>query len=627
MHTLPTWTAGLHHDGSALYVSNPWPRLGQEVTLTLRTPRHAPLLHVLLRSTPDGEPHHARMELARQDAVSDCWQASFKVSMTPYNYHFKLISQDGTFFYTAQGVSAAQKPDYYDFKLLADFAAPTWVQSAIFYQIFPDRFHNGDPSLTPQEGAWSQEGKSVHIRQWGEPPMNWQQSRSLEFFGGDLVGIEQKLDYLQNLGVTALYLTPIFLSQTNHRYDILDFHQVDPHLGGNAALVSLRQALHERGMHLMLDITPNHLSWHHPWFTAAQADPQAQTAEFFTFYNEERTHYEAWLGVPTLVKINYASQRARDWMYRNPDSALRYWLHEPYRIDGWRLDVLNMTARQGQHQLHHEVGREIRQAVKGDHPQAYLIGEHFFDGTHHAQGDQMDAVMNYQGFNLPVYRWLSPHHGDENWQLFGGNIDPSQLSSAGLAEQLQTHLGAVPYGVALQQFNQLGSHDIIRFVTRVGSRAKLKIALAMLMTYPGVPCLYYGDEIGMEGGADPDNRRCMVWDESAWDQELLAYTRAWIALRKQHSALQTGGIEWLYAEGDVIAYQRHSAQERLIIVAHRGQTALEGFHLPLAQAGWTDGTLIQQWPSQESLTVQNGLLTLPNLPAESVWLGLSQLSE
>jgi alpha-glucosidase len=621
MPNLPAWTAGLHHDGSSLYVSNPLPAIGETVTIRLRTPADAPIQAVFLRSTPDGECHYDAMRIVEQDKVSAIWAALLAVKMPRNPYHFKLFTPEGAYYFTAVGVSQGERPEVYDFKLLANYQAPTWVYGTVFYQIFPDRFCNGDPALTVPEGAWSQENFTTRQVPWGTPPKKWEQGGTLDFYGGDLPGIIQKLDYLQDLGVNALYLTPIFASRTNHRYDIQDFFQVDPYLGGNEALLALRKALDERQMRLILDVTPNHLSWKHPWFTAAQADLTAPTAEYFTFHDNDPQKYERWLGVRSLVKLNYRSQKLRDVMYRQPDSILRYWLANPFRIDGWRLDVLNMTARQGAIQLPREVGREMRAAVKGQNPQAYLMGEHFFDGTPHLQGDELDAVMNYQGFNIPLRRWLAGYDIGSEWRDLPPWSDRTPLSSEALAEQWLAYLAAVPYVIALQQFNQLGSHDTIRFLTAVqGNKARLKLAVALLMTYVGVPCVYYGDEVGLEGGKDPDNRRCMPWDEAAWDMDLRGYYQKLIALRRNSPALQHGGFQLLYAAGEVVAYQRQSLEQRMLVIGHRGKEVLADFQLEARKAGILDGAILLDRLNGGTVQVANGIIHLASLRPESAYI-------
>lgn len=611
------WTAGLHHDGSEVFVSNPYPKLGETVTITLRAPLDAPLKEVFVRSLPDGEAHLSRMTLTHQDTVSAYWQGNLTVMMPRMNYRFTLRAHhEGTFIYNAAGVHRAEQPDFYDFKLLADYQAPLWVHNAVFYQIFPDRFHNSDPTLTEKIGAWEDDGYRPKIRNWDELPRRWEEGGAVDFFGGDLPGITAKLDYLQTLGVNALYLTPIFDSRSNHRYNITDFFNVDAVLGGNEALAQLREALDARGMSLVLDVTPNHLGSQHPWFTEALRNRDSETAEYFTLDDSEMG-YVAWLGVKTLPKFNYRSQKLRDVMYRAENSVLRSWLKPPYSIDGWRLDVANMTARQDAAQLGDEVWREVRESLKAHKPDTYIMGENYFDGSHQLQGDQLDGTMNYSGFNIPLWRWLSGYLGV--WQFTDKYDDP--LPSEVLAEQMTLFRAAIPWTIATQQFNQLCSHDSVRILNIVkGNKARVKLGLSVLMTYPGVPCVYYGDEIGLEGGSDPDNRRPMIWDESRWDSDLLTHYRTMIDLRKTLPALINGGYQQLAAQGDVFAFTRHTPSQRLVMLAHRSDTASAPYQLPVAQGGLADGVTLIDLLTQRAYTVQNGTIDLGVLPANAFYL-------
>lgn len=604
----PDWAAGVHHDGSAAYVSNPLPSYGEIITISLRVPADAPLTGVFLRTMPDGEFRFQEMKRGAVNGPGVVYSVSLKVDMPVTGYRFKLMTANASYEYTTQGIIRASSPEIYDWRVLADYQAPLWVRDAVFYQIFTDRFHNGDPSNDVREGEYTREGVASHKREWGELPAAWHTSRSLDFYGGDLQGIAQKLDYLQELGVTALYLCPIFVAGSNHKYDIRDFEHVDPHFGGNEALAELRAALDERGMRLILDVTPNHIGYDHPWYTSARKDPKADSADFFA-YDPETGSIETWLGVPSLIKLNYSSQKLRERMYRQPDSVLQRWLQPPYGIDGWRLDVANMTGNLHRNQLDHEVWSEMRQALKAHDEDVYLMGEYFQDPTPHLQGAELDAAMNYQGFNIPVRRWLGGEDiGAHDHRPYS---DTSLLPTEAMAEQMQRYMGAIPYVVALQQFNQLDSHDTTRIlhVTR-GDKALVRLGAALMVAFPGTPCFYYGTEIGMPGGKDPDNRRTMPWDESDWDQEMLDYTRQLIRIRRSSPALIHGGWQMLYAEGDWFAFARQSEDQTIIFAGYRGPDGAPPAQIPAQAAGLADGTKLVDQLGGASYTVSDGLLVL-----------------
>jgi len=631
----PSWTGTVHHDGSPLYVQgadqsadqsgSPLSyKIGEPVTIRLRVGADAPVERVFLRSYPNGE--QAMTELfstEAQAAVSpaeNCrwWEGTFPLTMPQNPYRFLLLTAEGGWWYSAAGVTRHSPTDATDFKVLAGYQSPDWVRSAVFYQIFPDRFADGDPSNNVKDGEYLAYGQPVIARKWGERPTLAPGYGGREFFGGDLPGIVQNLSYLQDLGVTALYLTPIFTAPSNHKYDVADYREVDPHFGGNQALADLREALDGRSMRLLLDIVPNHSGKMHGWFTAALADPQSPTAEYFFFYNHPGD-YESWFGTGTLPKLNYQSVALRDEMYAGENAIMRSWLRPPYRIDGWRVDVANMLGRQGESQLGHKVGRGMRKAIKQEDPRAYLLGEHFHDGTSHLQGDELDAGMNYRGFSLPLLRWLS---GFDTAYPNRPYADPHLLPSEALADQWQAFLSAIPWQIALQQFNLLGSHDTPRVLTAVKNNPDLaKVAAAILLTFPGVPCIYYGDEIGMEGGGDPDNRRPMVWEREGWDTAMREFYQQLIKLRKELGVLQEGGFQILYAEGETIAYQRELPGERLIVVARRAADGLAA--LPLTGAGLSSDTTFRELLTGVKGVHSDDHLLLEGLPDTGVQIWYS----
>jgi alpha-glucosidase len=491
------WQNLIHHDGSPLFIETEELQIGKPVTIRLRAPLDAPLEKVFVRTAPDGEQDMTTMRPERDENGFRWWETRLTLRMPSTGYRFFLLTSEGSWWYNAAGIFRHNPTDVADFKLLANYQAPHWVQEAVFYQIFPDRFCDGDPTNNVQTGEYIAHGRTVISRQWGENPQPHSKSGSYEFFGGDLQGITRQLDYLQELGVNALYLNPIFTSPSNHKYDVANYKEVDPHFGGNAALIELRQETEKRGIRLLLDIVPNHTSVTHPWFVEAQASPDAESAEFFTF-RDHPTEYETWLGVRTLPKLNYRSDLLRNLMYAGDEAIMRYWLRAPYRIDGWRVDVANMMGRQGEIQLGHKIGRAVRRAVKSENPAAYLLGEHFFDGTSHLQGEELDASMNYQGFTFPLWRWLS---GFDMPAIWGREwADNTPLPTEALAAQWQNYLATIPWQIAVQQFNLLDSHDTPRIFSIAKEDPELvKIAAALLVAFPGVPCIYYGDEIGLPG--------------------------------------------------------------------------------------------------------------------------------
>lgn len=607
--TFPDWLAGVHHDGSEKYVSRLHPRLGETVRLQLRLGSDAPVRAVYLRTFPDGEQLFTPMERGPSAPPCQWWHVDLPISQPMVHYRFLLQADDGLWNYTATGPTAHIPLDHTDFRILANYDAPEWLETAVFYQIFPDRFANGDPSNDPQPNEFEFRGFRCRTYPWGEPP-NDEQPFPIIFYGGDLQGIAQHIDYLVDLGVNALYLNPIFTAYSNHKYDVIDYYNVDPNLGGNAALTALREALTVRDMRYILDIVPNHCGYWHPWFQDARDTPSAAEAEFFTFDNHP-DDYVTWLGVWTLPKLNYRSAELRRRMYASDEAIFRHWLRPPYAADGWRVDVANMLGRQGPMQLGEEVARGIRHAVKSTNPAAYLLGENFFDATPHLQGDQWDAVMNYTGLSLPLWYWLSGYrersHGMDHFIT-----TPTSWPTDALIETWRTRRGVVPWAIALQQFNLLGSHDTARLRSVVaGNDALQRLAAIVQFTYPGVPCLYYGDEIGMEDEPDLESRGCMVWDESCWNKDLRAFYQALIALRKASPVLQRGGFQVLGVEPDTFAYQREGVNGRILVIAHRSQTPRPARPLSVTHGGIPNGTRFVEFFSGQELVVTDGALSLP----------------
>ena len=381
------------------------------------------------------------------------------------------------------------------------------MRDQVYYQIFPDRFARSGRGPAPAHGTAAEWGAAID-------PVR----AASTFYGGDLPGLTEKLPYLQDeLGVSALYLNPVFASRSNHRYDTVDYFQVDVLLGGNQALVELRRATRTRGMRLVLDAVVNHTGAHHPWL--------AENPGWYARGDDARVL--GWKGHASLPVLDFAVPDVADAVYAAPGAVLRHWLREPYAVDGWRLDVVHMLGEgPGAHRNARHV-RAMRRAVREENPQAYVLGEHFSEATRWLQGDQEDGAMNYFGFTQPVRAWLAG--------LDLGGVR-ARLGTADFTAALARAVAAIPYANQLAQLNLLGSHDTTRMLTELGGDiALMKLAATLLFTRPGVPCIYYGDEIGLQGGPDPDCRRCFEWDRRLWDDDLYAHYRALAALRRQRA--------------------------------------------------------------------------------------------
>jgi alpha-glucosidase len=619
---IPSYLDSIHHSGSSRYVHPNDPHLGGEVTIRLRTGLDAPIQRIILRTCPDGEQLFTPMQPENQARTGACrwWCATIRIIMPLTSYRFLIISNEAIYWYNGSGIHSFNPTDAEDFRILADYQAPDWVRSSVFYQIFPDRFADGDPSNNVQDGEYEYAGFHSRARQWGEPPTTRSRAAMVEFYGGDLLEIINRLDYISDLGANALYLNPVFTAFSNHRYDVIDYFSVDPHLGGNAGLVDLRHALTERGMRYLLDIVPNHCGILHPWFQAALADPDAPTAEYFTFRNHP-DEYESWLGVRTLIKLNYRSAALRNVMYAGSDSVFRHWLRPPYSADGWRIDVANMLARQGPDQMGLEVGRGIRQAVKNDNPQAYLMGENFFDASNQLLGDCWDGVMNYSGFEIPLGSWLYRMN-----VCVPGQSQPivpgKRWTTEALVNSWSAFRAAIPWAIACQQFNLIGSHDTPRLLNLLkGNRLLLRLAVALLFTYPGVPCIYYGDEIGLGADLGMDSRQCMSWDPSTWDLDLRAWYKTLARLRRTSQALMHGGYQVLFIDPDTLVYQRDTDEEIVLVIASRDEQTRPPGLVPVAQGAIPDGVEFEELFTHQRVSVTNGFFPIPAMSqGAQVWV-------
>ena len=543
---------------------------GWRVTLLVRG---APRM-VYLRGEPDNE----ELLIAMQQVGEAGGVARYEAEL-PHDrgnpathYAFKLVGERRQTWLAADGSHPHTPPRELHFKVSRN-TPPDWVADQVIYQIFPDRFCQGDPAIavTTDEYVYGTGRWRVVQERWGAPidPA----VGPTAFYGGDLVGIRRQLPYLADeLGVTALYLNPVFTSGSNHRYDTEDYDHVDPHLGGDAALAELAGALRTRGMRLVLDAVVNHTGANHPWFDrlgrhGASGAYQSEASPWRAWYVFDDHGYASWKGHASLPVLDFASPEVRAAIYGDPDAVVRRWLRPPYAIDGWRFDVIHMLGEgPGAHNNAHHV-RAMRCAVRDENRDGYVLGEHFGEATRWLQGDQEDGAMNYYGFAHPVRAWLAER------DLAG---DPAQVSTAELERWLTAARARVPYANQLAQLNLIDSHDTERFLTVVGGdAARMAVAVTLLFTYPGVPSIYYGDEIGLEGGRDPDCRRCFDWDRAQWNAELHAHYRRLIAWRKARAEWRRGAYLTLAVGDEALVFARYTEHAATLVAVNRGAAAAE----------------------------------------------------
>src|SRR5690606_15669200 len=384
-----------HHDGSPLYVSTAQPGLGESVRLRLRVP-HAfgALRTVRVRSNPDREPSYAAADIVHEAPDAVWWQAEVAVENPVHGYRWLLEDGDGaTWWLSSRGLATTETRDVDDFRLVTHPAPPAWGSEAVMYQVFPDRFARSAAADVRETPAWALPAG------WDDPVIHEGPGTGTQFYGGDLDAVRDHLDHLVALGVNLLYLTPVFPARSNHRYDAESFDHVDPLLGGDAALVRLVEAAHARGIRVIGDLTSNHSGDAHEWFRAAHGNPGAPESAFYLWLDAAQNDYVSWLGHRSLPKFNWNSQELRTRFIEGPDSVVARFLKPPFSLDGWRIDVANMTGRYRDEDLNGEVRRAIRRTMIEVNPDTLLVGESTNDASFSDfEGDAWHGAMTYANF-------------------------------------------------------------------------------------------------------------------------------------------------------------------------------------------------------------------------------------
>lgn len=580
---------------------------GTHLTVTLRIQPVQDVTKVVVRHEPDNEQFYVEMSHIADQGRLQLWQARFPINQDRdvTHYVFKVQTSTAQYWLDARGVTNRIPPKEYHFKFNAEHRPADWVQSQVFYQVFPDRFCNGNPDIGVQSGEYAiQDGKVPAIAsEWGTP-INKDSSMSVQFYNGDIAGIYSKLDYLEALGITTLYLNPVFSSLSNHKYDTTDYFNVDPHLGSNEELAELCQEVHRRGMRVVLDAVFNHTSAEHPWFDksgrgeeGAYHNLDSKFRDYY-FFDGDSQNYEGWNGVQNLPVLNFDNPEVRAYIYDSQDSVIKHWLRPPYSIDGWRFDVIHMLGEgKGAYNNAHYV-KAFREATKQENQEALVLGEHFFEATPWLQGDQEDGAMNYYGFAHPVRAFFA------NQDIA---YDPISLTSEEFRQWLLEAKAKVPWHNQLAQLNQLDSHDTARFITLIqGNEALMRQASLLLVSYVGVPCLYYGTEVGLEGENDPDNRRTFPWERvesSPW----LPHFKQMLALRHQSKALQSGDIQFFDME-EQLAFARTLGSEKIITLLNCQEQRAE-IRVPVWQLGVESAQAISLTTDRQ-FKVENGELVV-----------------
>jgi len=469
--------------------------------------------------------------------------------------------------------------NYFNFPYVNEedlFSPPSWVKDQVWYSIFPERFNNGDPSINKE-----------NTLPWGSE----ETVSNDQFYGGDLRGIIQKLDYLKDMGFTGIYMTPIFHAKASHKYDTIDYYTIDPNFGTNDDFKELVEKAHERGIKVMLDAVFNHSGLYHPFFLdVIEKGKKSKYYECFYIIDEskpvlpyppselkeksreemkelfkpENINYRTFAFTPFMPKLNTMNPLMKEYLL----DVSRYWIEE-YDIDGWRLDVSN--------EIPHAFWRAFRKTVKDAKSDAYIVGENWDNSNPWLKGDQYDAVMNYE-ILFPV------------WQFFGTNIDFPNYTAQEFIYRINKVLTDYPKNVLESMYNLVDSHDTSRIMHLCDNNPNIvKLAYIFLFSFAGAPSIFYGGEIGLTGDHDPDNRRCMPWDESNQDLDLKAFLKRLITVRKATNELKYADIYWhetnhshclMYQKDDVliILNNQSSKQEILLPKAYQEKRVTDLFN-------------------------------------------------
>lgn len=606
-------------DTSENYISPAEPNPYGEVTIKLRTARNN--VESVYLVTPAEE---IPMEVTQTNKTFDFYSCKVFLNDSEFLYYFKIKSGRVTCNYDAGGIFRSGNPRN-PFSIIPGFHTPDWAKGAVMYQIYTERFNNGDPTNDVEDGEyWYVGGPVQKITDWNKAPAV---DGTKEFYGGDLQGVIDKLDYLKDLGVEAIYFNPLFVSPSNHKYDSQDYEHIDPHFGrivedggeclkpgesdnklatkyikrvssiknleaSDALFCELVKKAHERGMKVILDGVFNHCGSFNKWMdreriyegnedygTGAYISKDSPYVHYFDFRNSDgwpnNGNYDGWWGYDTLPKLNY---EASEELFGKIIDIARKWVSEPFCADGWRLDV---AADLGHSQeFNHKFFKRFRDAVKQANPEALILAEHYGDPKPWLNGFEWDSVMNYDAFMEPVTWFLT------GMQKHSDDFRPDMIgNSRAFFDTMKNAESKFFTPSKLVAMNQLSNHDHSRFLTRTNckvgrtgtlgwqeadsgvDKAVMRLAVMIQMTWTGAPTIYYGDEAGLTGFTDPDNRRTYPWGKEDW--ELISFHKEMIKIHRDYPEIKHGSIMELVCEQNVIAYARFTEDECTGVVINR----------------------------------------------------------
>ncbi len=619
-----------------------------------------------------------------RDEYFDYFSCEMELENEEFSYYFVVEVGRISCIYDTRGVAKEAVPEY-NFRIIPGFKTPDWAKGAVMYQIYVDRFYNGDPSNDVLTNEYEYIGdKTVKVDDWNKYPATM---GVREFYGGDLQGVLDKMDYLQDLGIDVIYFNPLFVSPSNHKYDIQDYDYIDPHFGkivsdegellseeqrenrfasryidrvtnkvnleaSNALFARVVEEAHRRGMKVILDGVFNHCGSFNKWMDRERIYENADGYEkgayvaqdspyhdYFHFYNDYawpyNGSYDGWWGHDTLPKLNYEkSKELYDYVIR----IAAKWVSPPYNADGWRLDVAADLGHSPE--FNHRFWQDFRKAVRDANPEAIVLAEHYGSPREWLNGKEWDTVMNYDAFMEPVTWFLTgmqKHSDDFRGDMFG-NAD-------NFMGAMRHHMASFTMPSLQISMNELSNHDHSRFLTRTNKRvgrtnnlgpqaanegvnkAVLREAVVIQMTWPGAPTIYYGDEAGLCGFTDPDNRRTYPWGSE--DHELIRFHKEMIRIHKENPEILRGSLKYLIGEYNILGYGRFNKKAQTVVVVNNNEYEITKevsvWHLGIPKEGITMKRLMLSYADgftteTEEYPVTSGKIQLQLPPTSAIVL-------
>lgn len=659
----------IYSDETELFVSPCEPTDNEPVKISIRTILNNPdKVYInygnnILRLTKD-----------RDEGIFSYYSYTIPKIEGNISYYFTILKDGRIYYYNKRGLFE-DLDMHYNFKIYPNFNVPKWAKGAVMYQIYVDRFYNGDKSNDVVNNEYNYLGKPTRrVENWNEPVSNedvW------NFYGGDLQGVIDKMSYLKELGVEAIYFNPIFVSPSNHKYDTQDYDYIDPHYGviindcendnkdasmyikrttdienleaSNKLMINLINIAHENGIKVILDGVFNHCGDYHKWLNkegiysndnyekGAFQDKNSPYVNYFKWNGDEwpnNSNYEDWWGHCNHPKLNYEQSKE---LYNYIMSIAKKWVSPPFNADGWRLDV---AADLGfSEEFNHNFWKDFRKTVKEANPEAIILSEHYGDYSPWLQGDEWDTIMNYDAFMEPLTWFLTGM--DKHSQEFKGNL---LCNAMHFESSMRYHMSRFSIQSLLTSMNQLSNHDHSRFLTRTNmkpgrlhtkgskvadqnvNKSIMLEAVIFQMTWQGAPTLYYGDEAGITGWTDPDNRRTYPWGKE--DKSMISFHQEAINIHKSYPCIKTGSLEYLYNDYGVISYGRWDNSNNIAVVLNNNSVEKE-LNLPVWKLQTKlNGSMVTLITTQDdsysvdkkTYNIVNGFLSITMPPYSSIVL-------